>query len=50
MNHYEYKLEPGNFSKVVTPVHNIYWTHFFDGEWRKSPTNKINFPEPTSII
>lgn len=50
MNHYEYKLEPGNFSKVVTPVHNIYWTHFFDGEWRKSPTNKIQFPEPVSKI
>lgn len=50
MNHYEYKLEPGKFSKVVTPIHNMYWTHFSNGNWVKRGTNKINFPEPTSII
>ena len=50
MNLYEFKLEPGKFSKVVTSVHNIYWTHFTNGQWSKLPTNKINYPEPISKI
>lgn len=50
MNFYEYNLDPDKFSKVVSPVHTINWTHYSNNEWIKSSSNKINFPEPTSLL
>lgn len=50
LNNYEYKLEPGKFSKVVTPIHSIYWTYFNSGVWNRKKSNKIKFPEPKNVI
>ena len=50
MNYYDYKLDSNNFTKLVSNIHTINWTHFNGNDFVKKLNNKINFPSPTKII
>lgn len=49
MNSYAYRLEPSKFSKIVSSIHTINWTHF-DGNTFVKGDNKIKFSKPTTLI
>lgn len=49
LNHYEFKLNPYKFTKIVSSTHMINWTFFKNGNFEKGD-NIIKFKPPTSII
>ena len=50
MNFYEYKLDSHKFTKLVSNIHTINWTHFDGNDFVKKHSNKIKFPHPSKII
>ena len=49
LNTYKCELDPNSMPKITAMVHNINWTYFTDGEFKKG-NNKINFNGGTKII
>jgi len=49
LNTYKCVIDPDNFPKLVNNIHNVCWTYFTNGEFKKG-NNKINFHGGTKII
>ena len=49
LNIYKCEIDPRSMPKLVNNIHNINWTYFIGGEFKKG-NNKINFNGGTKII
>ena len=49
LNTYKCEVDNSNLPKVTNSVHNVHWTYFTNGEFKKG-SNKINFYGGTKII
>jgi len=49
LNTYKCILDPENFPKLTNNIHNVHWTYFTNGQFKRG-SNKINFHGGTKII
>lgn len=49
LNTYKCIVDPENFPKLTNNIHNIHWTYFTNGKFKKG-SNKIKFHGSTKII
>jgi len=49
LNTYTCRVDVNNMPKLTNPTHNVHWTYFKDGEFKKG-SNKINFNGGNKLI
>ena len=49
LNTYRCEVDVNNMPKITNSIHNVHWTYFTNGEFKKG-SNKINFHGGTKII
>ena len=49
LNTYTCRVDVNNMPKLTNPIHNVHWTHFTNGEFKKG-SNKINFNGGNKLI
>lgn len=49
LNTYTCRVDVNNMPKLTNPIHNVHWTYFTNGEFKKG-SNKINFNGGNKLI
>lgn len=49
LNTYTCRVDVNNMPKLTNPIHNVHWTYFKNGEFKKG-SNKINFNGGNKLI